>query len=89
MAKRTIAAGDFKQGCLAMIDQVAETKDEIVITKRGKPVARLVPLEDPREHERQLLASWRGKARQLVSDDELVEPSSGLARWAALDEDDG
>lgn len=89
MAKRTVAAGEFKQGCLALIDQVAASKDEIVITKRGKPVARLVPLEDPREHERQLLAAWRGKARQLVSDDELVEPSSGLAPWAALGEEDG
>lgn len=88
MAKRTIAAGDFKQGCLALIDQVAESKDEIVITKRGKPVARLVPLEDPREHERNLLAAWRGRARQLVSDDELIEPSGSLARWAALDEEE-
>jgi prevent-host-death family protein len=89
MAKRTIAAGDFKQGCLALIDQVSETKDEIVITKRGRPVARLVPLEDPRDHERHLLATWRGKAKQLVSDDQLIEPSgSGLVRWAALDEDD-
>lgn len=86
MAKKTIAAGDFKQGCLALIDQVAERKDEILITKRGKPVARLVPLEDPRDHERQLRASWRGQARQLVSDEELVEPSSGLAHWAMLSE---
>jgi prevent-host-death family protein len=88
MAKKMIAAGDFKQGCLALIDQVAEMKDEIVITKRGKPVARLVPLEDPREHEAQLRAAWRGKARQLVSDDELVEPTSSLVKWAALGEDE-
>jgi antitoxin (DNA-binding transcriptional repressor) of toxin-antitoxin stability system len=65
---------------------LSERKEEIVITKRGKPVARLVPLEDPREHERQLRAAWVGKARQLVSDDELVEPSSRLSPWAALDE---
>jgi prevent-host-death family protein len=88
MAKKTIAAGEFKQGCLALIDQVAENKDEIVITKRGKPVARLVPLEDPRDHERRLLAAWRGKARQLVSDTELIEPSSRLAKWSALDEEE-
>jgi prevent-host-death family protein len=88
MAKRTIAAGDFKQGCLALIDQVAETKDEIVITKRGKPVARLVPLEDPREHEQRLRTAWRGKARQLVSDEELIASSSSLAHWAALGEDE-
>jgi len=88
MAKKEVAAGAFKQRCLALIDQVAETKDEIVITKRGKPVARLVPLEEPREHEERLRRGWRGKARQLVSDDELIEPSSGLARWAALSEDE-
>jgi prevent-host-death family protein len=59
---------------------------EIVITKRGKPVARLVPMEDPGDRERELLARWRGKARQLVDDDELLAPSSELDRWQALDE---
>lgn len=38
-----------KQGCLALIDEVAASKPEAVITKRGKPVARLVPMEDARE----------------------------------------
>jgi prevent-host-death family protein len=89
MAKKTVAAGVFKQGCLALIDQVAENKDEIVITKRGKPVARLVPIEDAREHERRLLASWRGKASQQVPDDDLITPSSELAPWKALTEDEG
>jgi prevent-host-death family protein len=42
---RSIAAGRFKAGCLALIDDVAATRREIVITKRGKPLARLVPLE--------------------------------------------
>lgn len=89
MTKKIVPAGAFKQGCLALIDQVAERKDEIVITKRGKPVARLVPMEDPREHEQRLLATWRGKAGQLVSDEELTAPSSQLAPWHALAEEDG
>lgn len=89
MARKTIAAGVFKQGCLALIDKVAENREEIVITKRGKPVARLVPMDEPREHERRLLAQWRGKARQLVSDEELIEPSSELAHWTALGEEQG
>jgi prevent-host-death family protein len=38
---RTIPAGEFKAKCLALMDEVAATGDEIVITKRGKPVARL------------------------------------------------
>ena len=42
---RTVAAGCFKAQCLAMLDEVAETGIAIVITKRGKPVARVVPVQ--------------------------------------------
>ena len=38
---RTIAVGEFKAKCLRIIDQVNETGDPLVITKRGKPVAEL------------------------------------------------
>jgi len=41
-----IAAGEFKAKCLGMIDEVAETGATYVITKRGKPMARLVPLAE-------------------------------------------
>ena len=44
--KRQIAAGQFKATCLALLDEVQRERKEIVITKRGKPVARLVPVED-------------------------------------------
>ncbi len=40
-----IPAGEFKAKCLKLMDQVRESGKEIVITKRGKPVAKLVPLE--------------------------------------------
>lgn len=82
--RKQVPAGAFKQGCLALIDDVATSKQEIVITKRGKPVARLVPMEDPRDREQQLLATWRGKAQQLVGDDELLAPTSELVDWKAL-----
>jgi prevent-host-death family protein len=45
---KTIAAAEFKAKCLAILDDVAETGEPIVILKRGKPVAELIrPL--PRE----------------------------------------
>ncbi len=44
-ARITIPAGKFKAQCLALLDQIAERGDTVVITKRGKPVARLVPIE--------------------------------------------
>jgi prevent-host-death family protein len=43
--KRTISAGAFKAQCLKLMDQVNAQRAEVVITKRGKPVARLVPVE--------------------------------------------
>ncbi|HEY3203809.1 MAG TPA: type II toxin-antitoxin system Phd/YefM family antitoxin [Thermoanaerobaculia bacterium] len=44
---RTIPAGEFKARCLALLDEVAQTGSELLVTKRGKPVARLIPVEEP------------------------------------------
>lgn len=41
-----IAAGEFKAKCLGLLDEVQRQRSEIVITKRGKPVAKLVPVLD-------------------------------------------
>lgn len=43
MENTALAAGEFKATCLSLMDEVAATGREIVITKRGKPVAKLVP----------------------------------------------
>ena len=40
----TIGAGDFKAKCLQLLDDVAAHREPLTITKRGKPVARLVPV---------------------------------------------
>ena len=44
---KSIAAGKFKDVCLKALDDVARTRSTLVITKRGKPVAKLVPYTDP------------------------------------------
>lgn len=44
---KSIAAGQFKNLCLKMLDDVAETRTSVVITKRGRPVAKLVPVTLP------------------------------------------
>ena len=46
MKSQTIAAGEFKARCLKLMDEVREKRSEVVITKRGKPVAKLVPVEE-------------------------------------------
>ncbi len=60
-----IAAGEFKAKCLSMIDEVAETGAAYVITKRGKPMARLVPLAE--QEPADLLGS-------VLFEDDLVSP---------------
>ncbi len=40
---RSIPAGQFKTHCLALLDEVQASGEEIIVTKRGKPVARIVP----------------------------------------------
>ena len=43
-----VAATEFKAKCLELMDRVAERRETYVITKRGKPVAKLVPADPPR-----------------------------------------
>jgi prevent-host-death family protein len=42
---RYVAAAEFKANCLRLMDEVARQRRPIIITKRGKPVAKLVPVE--------------------------------------------
>jgi len=55
---KTIAAAKFKEQCLALLDSV--TDEGLVITKRGKPVARLVPIH---ANGKSLIGVLRGKLK--------------------------
>jgi prevent-host-death family protein len=44
--KRFVAAGAFKAKCLSLLDEVAQTGRPLVVTKRGKPVAEVVPVQE-------------------------------------------
>ncbi len=43
---RVVAAGAFKARCLRLMDQVGRDRVSIVITKHGRPVAKLTPVDD-------------------------------------------
>jgi prevent-host-death family protein len=87
MDEKSIGAGEFKQGCLALLDEVAEHHLQIVITKRGKPVAKLVPIESDESREQAVLKRLRGRGRMLVRSDKLLEPSSTLSPWSTVEDD--
>ena len=44
--ERTIMASRFKAECLAILDQVDQLKISVIVTKHGRPIARVVPLEE-------------------------------------------
>jgi prevent-host-death family protein len=66
VTKRHVPAGQFKAHCLALLDEVAATGRPLVVTKRGRPVAEVVPIEPPK--------SLAGTVKILVSEDELIAP---------------
>jgi prevent-host-death family protein len=54
-----IPAGEFKARCLKLMDEVRATRRPLVITKRGKPVAKLVPVEES-EPQRSIFGCMKG-----------------------------
>jgi prevent-host-death family protein len=64
--RNTVPAGEFKARCLALLDLVAETGEELVVTKRGKPVARLLPAEVP-----------PGLRGSVIWEEDLISPVDG------------
>jgi prevent-host-death family protein len=42
---REMPAGQFKAQCLAVLDDVQTTREPVIVTKRGKAVAKMVPME--------------------------------------------
>ena len=71
-----VPAGQFKARCLSLIDQVGQTRQAITITKRGRPVARLVPIPDDRPRS---LFGWL--AGHVVEEGDIVSPTD--ERWEA------
>jgi prevent-host-death family protein len=70
---KSIAAGKFKDRCLKTLDEVASSKSPVVITKRGRPIAKLVPYVAPAKKN-----SLAGSVLQEVGD-----PFGTGANWDA------
>jgi prevent-host-death family protein len=75
---KKMAAGAFKANCLAVMDEVQAKRETVVITKHGKPVAKLVPVDAQTDD---LFDSFRGKVT-IVGD--IVSPALTLEEWGNL-----
>jgi prevent-host-death family protein len=78
MKTKTIPAGAFKARCLAIMDEVQAKRQAVVITKRGKPVAKLVPVEKEKD---EIFGFLKGKLK-VVGD--VVSPALTPEEWGDL-----
>jgi len=72
---KEMAAGTFKAQCLAIMDQVLQTGEPVLITKYGRPVAKLVPAEKQADD---IFGYMTGKVK-IVGD--IVGPGTPLEDW--------
>jgi prevent-host-death family protein len=72
---QVIKASEFKAKCLHLMDVVNETNEEIIITKNGKPVSRLLP------YKQQVESLFGLHEDKLHSRDSLIDPID--EQWSA------
>jgi antitoxin (DNA-binding transcriptional repressor) of toxin-antitoxin stability system len=75
---KTMAAGAFKVHCLAVMDEVQAKRETIVITKRGKPVVKLVPAGAEKDD---IYGFLKGKGK-ITGD--VVSPAISKEEWGDL-----
>jgi prevent-host-death family protein len=78
MSMKTVAAAEFKARCLSLMEEVRKNREPVVITKRGKPIAKLVPAEND---DREFLGRLEGIIRIVGDIESPVEPPEA---WDAL-----
>lgn len=74
-----IPISKFKATCLAVLEEVRRSGEPVLVTRRGEPIAEIVPPSRP-----SATAAWLGAARgtgRVVGD--LVEPVAGADEWEA------
>jgi prevent-host-death family protein len=75
MDEKLLPAGEFKATCLKVLDEVQHQRKQVVITKRGKPVAKLVPMD---ENPESFIGSMQG-TMEIVGD--IMAPLN--VKWEA------
>jgi len=75
-----MAISKFKATCLAVLERVRKTRKPVLVTRRGEPIAEVVP-PPPAAKPKKFVGSMAGTGR-IVSD--IVGPASEEAEWEAL-----
>jgi prevent-host-death family protein len=75
---RKIAISEFKAKCLSILDEVQKTRQPILVTRRGNPVAEVGPPTPKADR------SWIGSMKQMQILGDIVSPASDEDDWEVL-----
>lgn len=78
---RVISASEFRERCLQLMDEVRRERTEVVITKHGRPVAKLVPAEVAQEVDYFGALAHLGPVTWRVDPDQLPADEEGDDAW--------
>ncbi|MGH6986390.1 MAG: type II toxin-antitoxin system Phd/YefM family antitoxin [Caulobacteraceae bacterium] len=79
MSGKTVAATEFKAKCLRLIEEMQHDGEPVTITRRGRPVARLVRIEDPAP--KSIIGALKGTVLRY---DDPFSPAADPEDWEAL-----
>ncbi len=78
----TVSISEFKAKCLALVNQVKRTGIPLVITKKGEPIAQVIPPPEPQKPK-----SWLGCMRgtgTIVGD--IIAPAMEESEWETIED---
>ncbi|MCF8505303.1 MAG: type II toxin-antitoxin system prevent-host-death family antitoxin [Caulobacter sp.] len=78
MTGKTVGAAQFKADCLRLIEEMGQDRQPVTITKRGRPVARLTPVEAVAP--RSIVGAMKGTVLRY---DDPFAPATDPADWDA------
>lgn len=81
---RQIAAGEFKAKCLRIMDEINETGEPLVVTKRGVPVMKLVPIAKSSVKPKSIIGRLEGIMTIVGDPDDLIKPIFALEDYDML-----
>jgi prevent-host-death family protein len=77
-SSKTVAAGEFKAKCLRIMDRVSTTREPVIVTKKGKPLVKLLPISETTP---EVFGCLRDRL-EIVGD--IESPIIADADWEAL-----
>lgn len=82
--ERTIAAGEFKAKCLGIMDELNETGRPLIVTKRGQPSVKVVPIANGRNEGKKkddIFGRLKGIIEIVGDPDDLIRPAYALEEY--------